>query len=131
MQMAFPAESDDPGPWFAPLHLVAEVVAGQHDWRLFDPDDFMCMGRVVRRSRPDIYLYKHIDTRQYLNLDEQGVPYRYCVPAEGAAGEGRYVRHRSLTRALFWLRLWELPSMRPELRGQPDEEGDRGRLRLV
>jgi hypothetical protein len=27
----------------------------------------------------EIYLYKHIDTRRYLNLDEQGKCFRYTL----------------------------------------------------
>ena len=33
---------------------------------------FMCIGRAG-----EIYLYKHIDTRRYLNLDAQGQCFRY------------------------------------------------------
>ena len=33
---------------------------------------FMYMGR-----RAEIYMYKHVDTRRYLNLDAQGQCFRY------------------------------------------------------
>jgi hypothetical protein len=35
-------------------------------------EQFMYMGRSA-----EIYLYKHIDTRRYLNLDAQGQCFRY------------------------------------------------------
>jgi hypothetical protein len=35
-------------------------------------EEFMFMGR-----SGEIYLYKHIDTRRYLNLDAQGQCFRY------------------------------------------------------
>lgn len=44
-------------------------------------------------------------------------------------GDGRYVAHRDLREALDHLRLWELPSLKPEV--GPSGGGDRGDLRLV
>ncbi len=43
--------------------------------QMFGPElceQFMFMGRSA-----EIYLYKHIDTRRYLNLDAQGQCFRY------------------------------------------------------
>ena len=53
-------------------------------------------------------MFKHVDTRRYLNLDVDGAPYR-------ADGGGTYVRHATLRDAIDALGLWELPWLQPEL----------------
>jgi hypothetical protein len=45
-------------------------------------EQFMYIGRSA-----EIYLYKHIDTRRYLNLDAQGQCFRYT--GNGYEPEGR------------------------------------------
>ncbi len=102
---------------FAPLRLVADRL--RHSPvpadSFFDLDDFMFMNW-CRDDRPaDISLFKHVDTRHYLNLDQAGHAYRYLPPDGADDGPGRYVRHRSLRDALLDLGLWELPWMRAEL----------------
>ena len=54
-------------------------------------------------------MFKHVDTRRYLNLDVDGAAYRYDD------GDGTYVRHETLRDAVDALGLWELPWLRPEL----------------
>lgn len=79
------------------------VTDGQPDWRPLerflraatrpgssfglDPSEFMYMVRVVAPGRPDVHLYKHIDTRRYLNLDDAGHAYAFVGSASdtGAA----------------------------------------------
>lgn len=74
------------------IHIDNEVV----DWRsleqvcalsvsnarlpTLDAYDFMYMMRVRSDAGVDIHLYKHIMTRRYLNLDDQGHAYRYVGP---------------------------------------------------
>ena len=104
---------------FAPLRLVAYRLRSSPvpADTFFDPDDFMLMNW-CRADRPsEISLFKHVDTRHYLNLDQAGDAYRY-VPLDHADGDGpgRYVPHRSLREALLDLGLWQLPWMRPEFR---------------
>jgi hypothetical protein len=73
-------ELPDDAHW-APLEKVAELVATTN-WPTLDPDDFMYMGREVGEEEgvADVHLYKAIDTRRYLNLDDQGHAYWYCGP---------------------------------------------------
>jgi predicted ATPase len=42
-----------------------------------DPDEFMWMGQCELADGPIIHLYKHVDSRRYLNLDHAGFAYRY------------------------------------------------------
>lgn len=68
-----------------------------------------------RRKGLVIYLYKHYDTRRYINLDSAGHAYEYCYSKEqwerDNAGRpdfgGRYRLHRSLEHAVARLGLWE------------------------
>jgi hypothetical protein len=101
--------------WLEPLQRVARalVASRRPSDRAFDPADFMVMGRIVRRSRPTIVLYKHAYTRMYLNLDAAGHAYRYHAPLSlTSTGSGRYLRHRDLLSAIDHLRLWEVPALK-------------------
>ena len=64
----------------------------------------MFMGAVSNAyKRLDVYLYKHVDTRRYLNLDVAGHAYAYLGPVSPAvdtATGGRYRRFRSLRDAI-------------------------------
>ena len=116
MRMQFP---DGDGPldpeWFRPLVDVFPSVPAEGSLRFFDLEDFMVMGRVLRRPRPDVTIYKHRYTRRYLNLDGAGQAYRYLPPASGSNGYGSYRRHGDLGAALAGLGLWELPKLKPSL----------------
>jgi hypothetical protein len=113
-----PERSDLLARRFAPLRLVAEKLRASTvpADAFFDPDDFMLMSW-CRSDRPkDVMLFKHIDTRRYLNLDGDGAAYRCVPPATDELGdEGAYVRHATLREAVDAVGLWELPWMRPEL----------------
>jgi hypothetical protein len=103
---------------FAPLRLVAQKLrtSSVPADAFFDPDDFMLMSWCVGERPSGVHLFKHVDTRHYLNLDADGVPYRYVPPAtDDPDDEGSYVRHTSLRDAVDAVGLWELPWMRPEL----------------
>ena len=71
----------------------------------------MFMGAVSNaRKRLDVYLYKHVDTRRYLNLDVAGHAYAYLgsvSPAVATTTGGRYRRFRSLRDAIDHVGLWE------------------------
>lgn len=110
MRMAFPLPDEPLDPvWSRPLNKAAVAVAKLGDWadQFFDPDDFMIMGRLVRQGRPDIVLYKHVETRLYLNLDDAANAYRFCPPKDPMRGDGRYVRQPDLRAAIDHLRLCE------------------------
>lgn len=120
MRYAFPPDDGPIDPsWTTPLHKVTKALAGSTEYitdRFFDPHDFMIMCRMLRQGRPDLTLYKHSDTRRYLNLDDDGHAYRYYPPRIDKAGhDGQYRRHRDLRAAITGLRLWELPWMKPAL----------------
>lgn len=105
-----------PDEWTRPLDLVVRAIEGERHYRHFDRSDFMLMGKIVRRPRPDVYLHKHRYTRRYINLDQAGHAYRYIAPKSLQSDyPGRYVAHRDLRTALDHLDLWMLPWMKPGL----------------
>ena len=58
----------------------------------------------------DVYLYKHLDTRRYLNLDAAGHAYAYLGPVSPAVDTttgGRCRRFRSLRDAINHVGFWE------------------------
>lgn len=72
MTHEIPEELDPiPDEWWDPLLAVEAQTATSARLldRCFRVDDFMLMGRDRRRGRPLVYLYKHRDTRRYLNVD--------------------------------------------------------------
>jgi hypothetical protein len=120
MQYAFPPRGERLDPsWFAPLLLVERVLRdnpGLPSDRFFDAHDFMIMERVLRRGRPDLWLYKHSLTRRYINLDDAGHAYRYYPPrSPDSKREGLYRAHRNLRDALRPLDLVALPWMKAGL----------------
>ena len=87
--------------WWAPLMRFGLAMA-RADLPAIDPDDFMLMGRIERKDRPRLWLYKHIHTRRYVNLADDGTPYRYIPPKNWSSrSPGRYVLHRH-PRAAWW-----------------------------
>jgi len=70
----------------------------------------MYMGQVValRKKGLRIHLYKHIDTRCYLNLDDGGDAYVYCGRngGENPVFGGRYRLLRDLVEAVQRLDFW-------------------------
>lgn len=116
MSMVFPKNRVADGgcdEWCVALHAVEKAATGLHFARYFDPDDFMMMSRVDDRHG-SITLYKHIDTRRYLNADDQGGTYWYAPGSIVRERRGDYVPHESLQDAFEELCLWELLWMRPE-----------------
>ena len=96
-------------PRWGPLEAFSLLVRQRCDLPHFHPGEFMWMATVgVARRRLLIHLYKHIDTRRYLNLDDAMHAYAYVdTPAEvqQANYSGRYRQLRSLTDALDRLEL--------------------------
>jgi hypothetical protein len=87
-----------------PLEAVARVARSSTHLPPFHEGEFMFMGTVSNaRKRLEIHLYKHVDTRRYLNLDVGGHAYAYLGPASpevDATTGGRYRRYRSLSDAM-------------------------------
>ncbi len=69
-----------------------------------------------------IHLYKHIDTRRYLNIDDGGRAYAYRGPASVDRhwlSGGRYQRYRALPDAIGHLQLWLFEEEPPWFRSFP------------
>jgi hypothetical protein len=110
-----------PDEWWEPLLAVETRMRESPRLldRCFAIDDFMLMGRDRRRSRPLVYLYKHRDTRRYLNVDVRLNAYRYVPPRRLTdGGGGSYRRLTSLEEGVDGVGLWELPRFRPDLVAQ-------------
>lgn len=95
---------------WAPLEAVARMARHTPELPSFHEGEFMYMAAVHNlRERLTIHLYKHRDTRRYLNLDDTGHAYAYRYreddPHDGLSG-GRYQRYRSLVDALEAVDLW-------------------------
>jgi hypothetical protein len=91
-------------PDWGPLVAVARLSRSSDVMPSLDECDFMYMGAVSSvHDALDIHLYKHRETRRYLNLDEAGHAYQYCGPLPGHEADlsgGKYRLHRSLVAAL-------------------------------
>jgi hypothetical protein len=125
MQFWYPEDDAPPDPgWWAPLMLFGLAMA-REGLPALDPDEFMLMGRIVRSGRPDLWLYKHIYSRRYANLDDRGTPYRYIPPKDvlRSKSDGRYVLHKDPRSAWWQLDLLDFsPALRGDRSGAPCDE---------
>lgn len=115
---------DDPD--WRPIERLSMALRSNPDEPNISPGEFMWMCSVEsKRKRLVIHLYKHVDTRCYLNLDDAGRAYEYCPDErdgdiDDRSFSGRYRLHRSLHAALRAVRLWELVrSQRPAWYDEP------------
>ena len=110
-RMSFPAEGElnECSDWCKPIHMVEKAIAGQAFAKYFRIDDFMSMGKLHRKGRPDLILHKHYLTRYYLNLDADGHAYRYLPPPPHSSSSGQYRPHKDLVTAIDALHLHEMP----------------------
>jgi hypothetical protein len=81
----------------------------------------------VHGGRPPVtvQLYKHIDTRRYLNLDDAGHAYAYQLSSSELGrpeSGGRYRRYRSVVGALVSVDLQAFEGDTPLFRSFPPEE---------
>lgn len=106
--LTFTLVPDAPPTW-APLERLAAICARRAGLPAIIPTDFMHMGCLCAPGRPDVQLYKHIDTRRYLALDALGHAYqvgRGPSPARADSPLGRQQLrftcrlHRDITSAL-------------------------------
>lgn len=77
-----------------------------------------------------VHLYKHRDTRRYLNLDDRGRAYCYCgsTPSEVGRSIGWYRRYSSVVKAIEHLELHLFDADNPLYRSFPPEEWPRDEL---
>jgi hypothetical protein len=105
--------SDDPE--YSPLEAIARLSRATDELPAIDECDFMYMGCVVEPSTTlRIHLYKHIETRHYLNLDDGGHTYQYCgqLDEDDMKSGGMYRLLPTLAEALH-LVVDDLVRMRP------------------
>jgi hypothetical protein len=77
MLLAFHAHDDE--PTWAPLERLRSLVASAPHVAAPEVENFLYMGRVESDDGTvTIYLYKHVRTRRYLNVDETCRAYRYA-----------------------------------------------------
>lgn len=125
---SFSTTYEGPGvPVWDPLERLAHVVWQRPDVPQFHPGEFCSMGAIRnKRLGLRIHLYKHLDTRGYLNLDDVGHAYAYqprddddflSRPEFG----GWYRRYRSPLDAIGGLGLWMF-EVRHLYRSFPPEE---------
>lgn len=62
----------DAVPDWAPLERLCRLCCENADLPSLEPSEFMYMGRLLHGRLPPIHLYKHVDTRRYLDLDDAG-----------------------------------------------------------
>jgi len=116
----------DGEPVWTPLENVARLARRTPELPSFHEAEFMYMGAVHHdRKRLTIHLYKHVDTRKYLNLDDAGHAYAYRYvesdPHDGMSG-GRYRRYGDLVTALEAVDLWLFDEEPHFFRSFPPEE---------
>jgi len=125
MKIWYPEDGVPPDPgWWAPLMRFGLATA-RDGLPALDPDEFMFMGRIVRSGRPDLWLYKHIYSRRYANLDDRGTPYRYIPPKDvlRSTSNGRYVLHKDRRSAWWQLELLEFsPALGPDRSAAVDDD---------
>ena len=116
----------DVEPTWVPLEAIARLARTSVDLPPFHEAEFMYMGAVRNsRKRLTIHLYKHRDTRMYLNIDDGGHAYAYrhqpadCLDARSA---GRYRSFGSLSDALDAADLWIFDVEPRFLRSFPPEK---------
>jgi hypothetical protein len=118
-------------PAWEPLAGVARMARLSPDLPAFHEGEFMYMAMVRNaRKRLTIHLYKHIDTRCYLNLDDGGHAYAYRGSAPDDVGDelrGRYQLYRSLVDAIDAVELWLFDDEPPLFRSFPPSKWPRER----
>lgn len=89
-------------PDWRPLEAVARLSRATDELPSIKTCDFMYMDCVAELRPGRIHLYKHVETRRYLNLDDGGHAYRYCGPLDDDDIEsgGRYRLLPTLAEAL-------------------------------
>jgi hypothetical protein len=86
-----PFEEEDDEKAMSPLKVIEQRCPDGPHW---DPllkvlpektvAQFMFMGEVLCESGTRIFMYKHIWTRRYINLDQQGQAYQFHASEQGS-----------------------------------------------
>jgi hypothetical protein len=118
---------------WTPLERIALVACRSPSLPPFHPGEFMYMARLSARRNLRLHLYKHYDTRRYLNLDDNGHAYAYCgsSPSADHRSGGRYRQLRSLSEAILRLGLEGFDADPPLLRSFPPAQWHRDQWALA
>lgn len=84
--------------WWQPLVDLSRRVRHEHFFWPVHVDEFELIGRIDRRSRPAIWVYRHLRSRGEIFVDDDATTYRW-IPARSGPSAGRFVPadlHRSL-----------------------------------
>jgi hypothetical protein len=91
--------------WWEPLvRLSRRVRQARMAWAVHI-DEFELIGRIDRRGRPAIWIYRHLRSRGELFVDDEAVTYRW-IPARSGPSAGRFVP-ADIRRSLFGAGLHE------------------------
>lgn len=94
----------DAEPVWQPLEAIAGISDRSTGLPCLHMDRFMYMAAVAnRRKHLRVHLYKHIDTRRYLNIDDAGHAYAFWRPPADDTNlddAGGYRAYRSLADAI-------------------------------
>jgi hypothetical protein len=110
---------------WTPLHAVAAKTAKRCDVPTIEPAEFMYMGHLRScDGEPDLHLYKHYDTRRYLNIDDRLRFFAFVIGDDDKAffeTDVYYWRLRSLREAVERLELHTISRRAADRRGDlPD-----------
>lgn len=74
--------------WWRPLVQASRRARAERVPWPVHVDEFRLAGRVIRRHRPDVWIYEHHANGGSLCLDAAGGAYRFVVTPGGGAGDG-------------------------------------------
>lgn len=100
----------DEAPDWQPLTLLVQRSDRSPVLSALSTEDFTYMAKVITPDGLAIHVYEHITSRQYLNLDDIGRPWRYLpdegVPPADRSHGGRYalLPRVTVTTEARWLR---------------------------
>ncbi len=77
--------------WWRPLIQASRAVRAQRIPWLLHVDEFTLVGRVDRRDRPPIWVYRHAESGRELYLDPTGTPHTFTRTPKAKA-YGRFNR---------------------------------------
>ena len=84
----------DDAPDWQPLMRLVQRCGGSAVLPALSTEDFTYMAKVITPDGLAIHVYEHITSRQHLNLDDIGRPWRYMpdegVPPADRSHGGRY-----------------------------------------
>jgi hypothetical protein len=84
--------------WFKPLEELARRAADDSSLPPVNPDHFLYAARIERNGFAVLHSYRHLGSRKYLNVDDEGTTWRYT--SSDRVGDERYAQFDDLAGAL-------------------------------